>query len=229
MKEILQRVQEKANELSKASSCMSVDVQGLLPGMRFEVTHCGITEFQAKTKELAALITDLRAAIAAEGEPVDTGKLWSLFRSALDKGHDMWATADDQGLHYEMASALKDAKASEYADKAAALYTSPPAKAEGEPVAYAPNNDLRQAKEIADRYGQLDSMVDSRNLYWALGVALRYTAPPTAAPMCPTDIYDFAGWLTTRPGVLEVGSSCEAGPMAEAVGEYLKAFPERFK
>ena len=43
-----------------------------------------------------------------------------------------------------------------------------------------------------------------------------------------TDIYDFAGWLTTRPGVMRVGTSCEAGPMAEAVGEYLRAFPERF-
>lgn len=43
-----------------------------------------------------------------------------------------------------------------------------------------------------------------------------------------TDIYDFAGWLTTRPGVLSVGSSLEAGPMAEAVGEYIKAFPQRF-
>jgi len=43
-----------------------------------------------------------------------------------------------------------------------------------------------------------------------------------------TDIYDFAGWLTTRPGVMRVGSSCEAGPMAEAVGEYLRTYPERF-
>lgn len=46
--------------------------------------------------------------------------------------------------------------------------------------------------------------------------------------LSPTDIYDFAGWLTTRKGVMTVGSSCEAGPMAEAVGEYLKTFPERF-
>ena len=58
-----------------------------------------------------------------------------------------------------------------------------------------------------------------------------YTTPP-AAPvqyeLSPTDIYDFAGWLTTRKGVMKVGSSCEAGPMAEAVGEYLKTFPDRF-
>jgi len=57
------------------------------------------------------------------------------------------------------------------------------------------------------------------------------TTPP-AAPvqyeLSPTDIYDFAGWLTTRNGVMKVGSSCEAGPMAEAVGEYLKTFPDRF-
>jgi hypothetical protein len=51
---------------------------------------------------------------------------------------------------------------------------------------------------------------------------------PVAWQLSPTDIYDFAGWLTTRKGVMTVGSSCEAGPMAEAVGEYLKTFPERF-
>lgn len=42
------------------------------------------------------------------------------------------------------------------------------------------------------------------------------------------DIYDFAGWLTTRKGVMEVGSSCPVSPMAEAVGEYIEKFPERF-
>jgi len=43
-----------------------------------------------------------------------------------------------------------------------------------------------------------------------------------------TDIYGFAGWLTTRPGIMQVGSTSEAGPMAEAIGEYMKTFPERF-
>lgn len=43
-----------------------------------------------------------------------------------------------------------------------------------------------------------------------------------------TDIYDFAGWLTTRKVVMPVGSTCDAAPMAEAVGEYIKTFPERF-
>ena len=58
-------------------------------------------------------------------------------------------------------------------------------------------------------------------------------APAAPAPagfvLSPVDIYDFAGWLTTRPGKMEVGSSCEAGPMAEAVGEYLRTYPERFQ
>lgn len=49
-----------------------------------------------------------------------------------------------------------------------------------------------------------------------------------AFALSPVDIYDFAGWLTTRPGTMTVGSSQEAGPMAEAVGEYLRTFPERF-
>ena len=42
------------------------------------------------------------------------------------------------------------------------------------------------------------------------------------------DIYDFAGWLTTRPGVMPVGSSSNAAPMAEAVKEYIETYPERF-
>ena len=46
--------------------------------------------------------------------------------------------------------------------------------------------------------------------------------------LAKTDIYDFAGWLTTREGVMKVGSSSDAIPMAEAVGEYIKTFPNRF-
>lgn len=48
------------------------------------------------------------------------------------------------------------------------------------------------------------------------------------ARLHPTDIYDFAGWLTTRPGMMKVGSAFDAAPMADAVGEYLKTFPDRF-
>ena len=46
--------------------------------------------------------------------------------------------------------------------------------------------------------------------------------------LAETDIYDFAGWLTTREGVMKVGSSSDASPMADAVGEYIKTFPNRF-
>ena len=46
--------------------------------------------------------------------------------------------------------------------------------------------------------------------------------------LAETDIYDFAGWLTTREGVMKVGASSEACSMAEAVGEYIDTFPERF-
>jgi hypothetical protein len=53
-------------------------------------------------------------------------------------------------------------------------------------------------------------------------------AEPPMYRLAETDIYDFAGWLTTRPGLMEVGESYEAGPMAEAVGEYLRTYPERF-
>lgn len=51
---------------------------------------------------------------------------------------------------------------------------------------------------------------------------------PVAHRLHETDIYEFAGWLTTRPGIMEVGATSEAGPMAEAVGEYLRSFPEKF-
>lgn len=57
---------------------------------------------------------------------------------------------------------------------------------------------------------------------------LKQAAPRNHGPIQETDLYDFAGWLTTRPGVMNVGSSCEAGPMVEAVGEYIKTYPERF-
>ena len=46
--------------------------------------------------------------------------------------------------------------------------------------------------------------------------------------LAETDIYDFAGWLTTREGVMNVGASSDASLMADAVGEYIKTFPERF-
>ena len=46
--------------------------------------------------------------------------------------------------------------------------------------------------------------------------------------LAETDIYDFAGWLTTRAGVMKVGASSDASLMSEAVGEYIKTFPERF-
>lgn len=62
-----------------------------------------------------------------------------------------------------------------------------------------------------------------------------YTAPipqqpaQQAHPEQGDDIYKFAGWLSSRKEVLEIGSSKEAGPMAEAVCEYLLSYPERFK
>jgi hypothetical protein len=46
--------------------------------------------------------------------------------------------------------------------------------------------------------------------------------------LSPTDIFEFAGWLTTRPGIMKVGPMCDASYMADAVGEYLKIYPERF-
>ena len=53
---------------------------------------------------------------------------------------------------------------------------------------------------------------------------------PSAEPVAYRmhDIYDFAGWLTTRPGVMPVGSSSDAALMAEAMSEYIRTFPERF-
>ena len=60
---------------------------------------------------------------------------------------------------------------------------------------------------------------------------MRAASQPAQEPVArlhPTDIYDFAGWLTTRPGMMKVGGAFNAAPMADAVGEYLDKFPERF-
>jgi hypothetical protein len=54
------------------------------------------------------------------------------------------------------------------------------------------------------------------------------TEPMVEHRIHPTNIYDFAGWLTTRPGLLEVGSSYDASPMVDAIREYLHKFPDRF-
>lgn len=42
------------------------------------------------------------------------------------------------------------------------------------------------------------------------------------------DLYAFAGWLTTRPGVMPVGSTCDAAAMANAVNEYITKHSDRF-
>lgn len=51
---------------------------------------------------------------------------------------------------------------------------------------------------------------------------------PVAYRLSETDIYDFAGWLTTRAGVMTVGRTSDSSQMAEAVGEYIRKFPDRF-
>lgn len=69
-----------------------------------------------------------------------------------------------------------------------------------------------------------DETMQARWMAWQARAAL--SAPP--AGLGETDIYDFAGWLTARPGMMPVGASSDAAQMAEAVGEYIKAFPQRF-
>ena len=67
--------------------------------------------------------------------------------------------------------------------------------------------------------------------FWWREYLLKATEPsaePVAYRLHKTDIYDFAGWLTTRPGLMLVGSGFDAALMAEAVGEYIRTFPERF-
>jgi hypothetical protein len=67
----------------------------------------------------------------------------------------------------------------------------------------------------------------SREAFAHLAGDAQQSGEPVAG-LDPTHIYDFAGWLTSRPGLLQAGSAYEAGPMAEAVNEYLRTFPERF-
>jgi len=40
-------------------------------------------------------------------------------------------------------------------------------------------------------------------------------------------IYDFAGWLTSRPTTMYVGAPYEAAHMVEAIDEYFEKFPDR--
>lgn len=53
-------------------------------------------------------------------------------------------------------------------------------------------------------------------------------AVPDDARMWEDDLYAFAGWLTTRPGVMPVGSTSDAAAMAEAVNEYINSHADRF-
>jgi len=76
-------------------------------------------------------------------------------------------------------------------------------------------------------------LLDRCHRQWDATLASTAAEPAALSSQAPaalheTDIYDFAGWLTTRPGVMPVGSTSEAGPMADAVGEYIKTYPERF-
>lgn len=97
----------------------------------------------------------------------------------------------------------------------------------------------QQALEALERADNISGYGNNRKAITALRAALAEDATPrptdednqkqpVAYRLSETDIYDFAGWLTTRPGVLEIGTSKEAGPMAEAVGEYIRTFSERF-
>lgn len=43
------------------------------------------------------------------------------------------------------------------------------------------------------------------------------------APIVAGAIYDFAAWLTTRPGLMRIGAMQNAAPMAEAVAIFLAA------
>jgi len=104
-----------------------------------------------------------------------------------------------------------------------------------------------QLRELADRVSYAATFLmrpGMPSIYWnACNRAADYlrlqahTHPAPAAPqadaqpayrLAETDIYDFAGWLTCRNGVMPVGSTSDAAPMAEAVGDYIRTFPERF-
>lgn len=85
--------------------------------------------------------------------------------------------------------------------------------------------------EALQKHGDIACVVTPErefHLPQAITAIKQARSAPVQYELSPTDIYDFAGWLTTRKGVMKVGSSCEAAPMAEAVDEYLKTFPDRF-
>lgn len=55
--------------------------------------------------------------------------------------------------------------------------------ADGEPVAYVQNNDLRQARDYFKRYMSGDQTVDTGNLLWALQAALAHIDKAQAEPV----------------------------------------------
>lgn len=74
--------------------------------------------------------------------------------------------------------------------------------------------------EQAEKQAALDRMADN-----ARELGLDYTPKqeplPDGLPMVIAGaIFDFAGYLTTREKVIEVGSTAEAGPMADLVKEW---------
>lgn len=51
----------------------------------------------------------------------------------------------------------------------------------------------------------------------------RVSRPIFYDPRVAGAIFDFAAWLTTQPGTLEIGRSHDAAPMAEAVRKWGRA------
>lgn len=77
----------------------------------------------------------------------------------------------------------------------------------------------------ADPLEKLTRLTEEMGLYpWQEGESV----PTPDRAFLEQNIFNFAGWLTTRPGVMPVGSTSNAAPVAEAVSEYIKTYPERF-
>jgi len=178
--------------------------------------------YQADTERFKQALTALSEleAMAGSQEPVAWAVYWGL------------PPTRKNSVHFDKESAQAVANQIKSATEVRPLYAAPvaqqPSKATLEKLRAWETNG-----ELIDRAWQVLQSQEQEIMRLEKMLAEERTQQPqaevkTVYRLSPTDIYDFAGWLTTRRGVMEVGSSKEAAPMAEAVGEYLRAYPERF-
>jgi hypothetical protein len=86
-----------------------------------------------------------------------------------------------------------------------------------------------KAEELADAICRIDTLTEYQRELIAKAAAelrrldaLEQAAEPVAANVVSGALFDFSGFLTTRPDAIEVGATAEASPMVELIQEFAK-------